>query len=284
MLGHYDFGWLEEERNRHDESMRQGYEQTMTEWLAVEAIVKQRDRDIQAANLAKLSSDNSLDGQIPLHREASQDHDLENDVFEVEDDGEYLQNGTVSEKVKMQDSEDEADSKEVKEIMQEIPTSQPTEIPRSKSPRQDTLETESGRSLSENIDLESVSQKSSPHESDEGIGHLCSNLDEEEAEEIENNSSESCHSYKTDREVEILKADNFGNGEKSSIQPIEVNTYSGSQEQDDMDDSTLEKGEQGAALNVPDCLDASSHLSADSTAVSPVSSSGGVYSVSLILF
>ncbi|XP_070549723.1 small G protein signaling modulator 2-like [Ptychodera flava] len=111
LLGHYDFGWLEDDRNRHDESVRQSYEQTMTEWLAVEAIVKQRDREIQAANLAKLSSDNSLDGQIPLHREASQDNDLENDVFEVEDDGEYLQNGTVADKVEMENREDDENNR-----------------------------------------------------------------------------------------------------------------------------------------------------------------------------
>ena len=35
--------------------MQQHYETTMSEWLAVEAIVKQRDKEIMAANLAKLS-------------------------------------------------------------------------------------------------------------------------------------------------------------------------------------------------------------------------------------
>ncbi|XP_077995337.1 small G protein signaling modulator 1-like [Glandiceps talaboti] len=280
LLGHYHFGWQEEERTQHEEAVRQAYEQTMTEWLAVEAIVRQRDREIQAANLAKLSSDNSLDGQIPLHREASQDPDLENDVFEG-DDGEYLQNGTVSEIVKLNDSDNEAENKEVMEIMQEIPTSRHTDIPPSKSPRQDTLETESGRSLSENIeDVEEISQESSPHGSDEGIGHLCRSVAEDEEEENGNNSSESCHSYKTDREVNIKKG-NLINGDRAGIQPIEVNTFSGSTDKDDTEDSNFEKGEQGA-LNVPDSLDASGHLSADSAAVSPVSSSGGVYATELL--
>ena len=39
----------------------------MSEWLAVEAIVRQRDKEIMAANLAKLSQE-SQDGHIPLSR------------------------------------------------------------------------------------------------------------------------------------------------------------------------------------------------------------------------
>ena len=37
--------------------MRQGYESTMSEWLAVEAIVRQKDKEAMALNLAKLSSE-----------------------------------------------------------------------------------------------------------------------------------------------------------------------------------------------------------------------------------
>lgn len=44
--------------------MRRNYETTMSEWLAVEAIVRQHDKEIMAANLAKLSSEGSTD--IPL--------------------------------------------------------------------------------------------------------------------------------------------------------------------------------------------------------------------------
>lgn len=49
----------------------------MSEWLAVEAIVKQREKEIMAANLAKMSSE-STDGNIPLVRK---DSSLDNDVF-----------------------------------------------------------------------------------------------------------------------------------------------------------------------------------------------------------
>lgn len=60
-----------------DSALQTAYEQTMSEWLAVEAIVRQRDKEIMAANLAKLSSE-SQDGQIPLVRK---DSSLSNDVF-----------------------------------------------------------------------------------------------------------------------------------------------------------------------------------------------------------
>lgn len=39
------------------EGLRREYEDKMSEWLAVEAIVRQRDREIMAQNLAKLSSE-----------------------------------------------------------------------------------------------------------------------------------------------------------------------------------------------------------------------------------
>lgn len=86
LLGHYQFGSVEEERAAHDEEVRQIYETTMSEWLAVEAIVRQRDKEIMAAQLAKLSSE-STNGEIPL---IGKDHTLSNEVFEdsgSEDDG-----------------------------------------------------------------------------------------------------------------------------------------------------------------------------------------------------
>ena len=59
LLGHYEFGSTEAERDAYDDGVKQQYEKTMSEWLAVEAIVRQRDKEIMAANLAKLSSENS---------------------------------------------------------------------------------------------------------------------------------------------------------------------------------------------------------------------------------
>lgn len=38
----------------------------MSDWLAVEAIVRQRDKETMAANLAKLSSESTSGENVPL--------------------------------------------------------------------------------------------------------------------------------------------------------------------------------------------------------------------------
>ncbi|KAK3084137.1 hypothetical protein FSP39_008789 [Pinctada imbricata] len=78
LLGHYRFGSTPDQRKKIDDSIRTMYEKTMSEWLAVEAIVRQRDKENMAANILKMSSE-STDGQIPLVRK---DSSLSNDVFE----------------------------------------------------------------------------------------------------------------------------------------------------------------------------------------------------------
>jgi hypothetical protein len=77
LLGHYKFDSTPEDRDYLDKKTQNLYERTMSEWLAVEAIVKQREKEIMAANLAKMSSE-STDGNIPLVRK---DSSLDNDVF-----------------------------------------------------------------------------------------------------------------------------------------------------------------------------------------------------------
>ncbi|XP_022108884.1 small G protein signaling modulator 1-like [Acanthaster planci] len=92
MLGHYKFGCTEDERRSVDSNTRMTYEQIVAEWMAVEAIIKQRDRDTQAA---KLSSENSSEGQIPLQ---GHDPSLDSEVFELEDEednDEYIEAGEV---------------------------------------------------------------------------------------------------------------------------------------------------------------------------------------------
>ncbi|XP_069998043.1 small G protein signaling modulator 2-like isoform X2 [Penaeus vannamei] len=78
LLNHYEFGSSVEEREEQDRRIRQTYETTMSEWLAVEAIVRQRDKEIMAMNMAKLSSE-SQNGEIPL---VGRDRSLSNEVFE----------------------------------------------------------------------------------------------------------------------------------------------------------------------------------------------------------
>ncbi|XP_075983891.1 small G protein signaling modulator 2-like isoform X2 [Anticarsia gemmatalis] len=55
LLGYYEFGSTAEERVEQDVSCRRQYETTMSEWLCVEAIVRQRDREATAASIARLS-------------------------------------------------------------------------------------------------------------------------------------------------------------------------------------------------------------------------------------
>ncbi|XP_053210334.1 small G protein signaling modulator 2-like isoform X3 [Panonychus citri] len=66
LLGHYEFEFTSEERTERDKDVIQHYEITMTDWLAVEAIVRQRDKEIMAANLAKLSSESNNSTEMPL--------------------------------------------------------------------------------------------------------------------------------------------------------------------------------------------------------------------------
>ncbi|ELU15270.1 hypothetical protein CAPTEDRAFT_191445 [Capitella teleta] len=84
LLGHYAFGSTEEERVEHDDHVKQQYERTMSEWLAIEAIVRQRDKETMAANLAKLSQESQ--DMIPLVRK---DSSLSNDVFESIDSDDF---------------------------------------------------------------------------------------------------------------------------------------------------------------------------------------------------
>lgn len=65
LLRHYTFSMVPEERKKRDCEMQQLYELLMTEWMAVEAIVKQRDKELTAANLAKLSSESNNSTDIP---------------------------------------------------------------------------------------------------------------------------------------------------------------------------------------------------------------------------
>ncbi|XP_039752246.1 small G protein signaling modulator 2-like isoform X2 [Pararge aegeria] len=55
LLGYYEFGSTAEERSEQDSTYRRQYETTMSEWLCVEAIVRQRDREATAASIARLT-------------------------------------------------------------------------------------------------------------------------------------------------------------------------------------------------------------------------------------
>ncbi|XP_060751404.1 small G protein signaling modulator 1 isoform X1 [Tachysurus vachellii] len=61
LLGHYHFTMTPGDRKEVDEHVRACYEQTMSEWLGCEAIVKQREKEQHAAALAKCASGASVD-------------------------------------------------------------------------------------------------------------------------------------------------------------------------------------------------------------------------------
>ncbi|XP_003975029.2 small G protein signaling modulator 1 [Takifugu rubripes] len=61
LLGHYQFGMSVDERNGVDEQVRASYQQTMSEWLSCEEIVRQREKEQHVAALAKCSSGASMD-------------------------------------------------------------------------------------------------------------------------------------------------------------------------------------------------------------------------------
>ncbi|XP_072520553.1 small G protein signaling modulator 1 [Salminus brasiliensis] len=73
LLGHYQFGMTESDRKEVDDQVRACYEQTMSEWLGCEAIVRQREKEQHAVALAKCSSGASMDstGQRMLHRDST---------------------------------------------------------------------------------------------------------------------------------------------------------------------------------------------------------------------
>ncbi|KAG7480872.1 hypothetical protein MATL_G00060960 [Megalops atlanticus] len=73
LLGHYQFGMSEAERKEVDDQVRACYEQTMSEWLGCEAIVRQREKEQHAAALAKCSSGASVDSTIQrmMHRDST---------------------------------------------------------------------------------------------------------------------------------------------------------------------------------------------------------------------
>ncbi|KAI5695903.1 hypothetical protein M8J75_005084 [Diaphorina citri] len=82
LLGHYLFHSTRQERQDKDRETKQLYETTMSEWLAVEAIVRQKDKETMAMNLAKLSSESTSGTDTGPQAIPTLDNNLSNDVFE----------------------------------------------------------------------------------------------------------------------------------------------------------------------------------------------------------
>ncbi|XP_078599803.1 small G protein signaling modulator 2-like isoform X11 [Branchiostoma floridae x Branchiostoma japonicum] len=97
LLGHYTFGDTDGERREKDDLAHTQYENIMSDWMAVEAIIRQRDREAQAASIAKLSSGSSIDSQA--YKLYSQDSTISNDhsssIDSLVDEDEILQKSGV---------------------------------------------------------------------------------------------------------------------------------------------------------------------------------------------
>ncbi|XP_034021166.1 small G protein signaling modulator 2 isoform X2 [Thalassophryne amazonica] len=84
LLGHYRFGMAKNDMSQVDSKVSERYQQVLREWRACEVIVKQREKEMQSAILAKLSSGSSIDSHVLrlVHRDST----LSNEVFMSVDD------------------------------------------------------------------------------------------------------------------------------------------------------------------------------------------------------
>lgn len=79
LLRHYKFGSTKDQRNQLNEETKQWYENKMSEWIPVEAIVKQRNKEKQERAIKKVSSESTSGDALPP---AQIQRELSNDVFE----------------------------------------------------------------------------------------------------------------------------------------------------------------------------------------------------------
>jgi hypothetical protein len=56
LLGHYKWSYNEKDRAAVDKKVKTQYENKLSDWMAIEAIVRQKDKETTAANIAKLGT------------------------------------------------------------------------------------------------------------------------------------------------------------------------------------------------------------------------------------
>ena len=68
LLGHYKWDFGPAEQAAADSRVQEAYEHKLSDWMAIEAIVRQRDKEINAANIAKLSGNGiSMSTVVVIH-------------------------------------------------------------------------------------------------------------------------------------------------------------------------------------------------------------------------
>ncbi|XP_053728094.1 small G protein signaling modulator 2 isoform X3 [Synchiropus splendidus] len=94
LLGHYKFGMAKKDMSQIDKRVSDHYQQVMQEWKACEVIVKQREKEMQSAIFAKLSSGSSIDSHVLrlVHRDST----LSNEVFMSVDEPDGVSQDTPS--------------------------------------------------------------------------------------------------------------------------------------------------------------------------------------------
>nr|CAH0109626.1 unnamed protein product [Daphnia galeata] len=85
LLGHYPFGSTLEERTTQDRAVQNTYETTMSEWLAVEAIIHQRDKEVITTVGTRLSYGSQSIDQLVDDPHECLNMRLSNEVFDYED-------------------------------------------------------------------------------------------------------------------------------------------------------------------------------------------------------
>lgn len=307
LLGHYSFGSTAEEREELDRVSRQNYETTMSEWLAVEAIVRQRDKETMAANLAKLSSESTSGDAPPQTPTATLQQELSNDVFvslgsddEEDCDDEPLIVDDDEETVPKESLELEKENIIPKEVPKCPPNSlekySSSDIENSSSTdpvvMNGTLEAVLEGSV-EGSDANSAQHRTQRSESpDEGMG------DEEEEEEIGGGLEE--HSINPNERQMPMSANRTNQVVKDASRKVAMAVIVTSNQSADSGNQSEANNEQPATVKQQSCLpevggsaesgwatlgvidEAGNTQTTRSNCVSPASSQGGVYSPELL--
>lgn len=93
LLGHYKWIHTASQRADVDKRVRTMYEHKLSDWMAIEAIVRQKDKETTAANIAKLSGGTSLE-QVAMNGNHS--INISNEVFESTEEDHCMSSRTVS--------------------------------------------------------------------------------------------------------------------------------------------------------------------------------------------
>ena len=90
-----------------DRRTQQAYENKLSDWMAIEAIIRQKDREVTAANIAKLTGSGKVAAAAPgggggvggsttLARQSTDGSMVSNDVFESNEDINTFSSRTAS--------------------------------------------------------------------------------------------------------------------------------------------------------------------------------------------